>query len=209
MNAELTSVVRMRGSRWLFATAIFLGAFLLFLVEPIAAKQLVPVLGGSASVWVTCLVFFQTALLCAYLYAHWMARRPHWLIYFGLLIAGSATAVGWCLRSFIPGGGSNHPILAVFGVLASSIGLPFLALGTTSPLMQSWWARLHGTAIPYRLFALSNLASLLALACYPTLVEPHLTLRAQRIFSCCGFADFAVVTATLAWRARSAGASRL
>jgi hypothetical protein len=206
IDAEVTSEVRMTGSRWLFATAVFLGAFLLFLVEPIAAKQLVPVLGGSAAVWITCLVFFQAALLCAYLYAHWMAQRPRWLVYFGLLVAGFATAIGWCLRSLVFGGGSNHPVLAVFSVLAGTIGLPFLALGTTSPLMQVWWTRLHGTAIPYRLFALSNLASLLALACYPTLVEPHLTLRAQRIAWCCGFAAFAVVTGILAWRARSTDA---
>lgn len=194
----------MSGSRWLFATAVFLGAFLLFLVEPIAAKQLVPVLGGSAAVWVTCLVFFQTALLCAYLYAHWMARRPHWPLYFGLLMAGLATAIGWCLRRLVFDGGSNHPILAVFAVLTTTIGLPFLALGTTSPLMQVWWSRLHGSAVPYRLFALSNLASLLALASYPTILEPHLTLRAQRVAWCCGFAIFAVITGVLAWRARSA-----
>ena len=198
----------MTGSRWLFAAAVFLGAFLLFLVEPIAAKQLVPVLGGSATVWVTCLVFFQSALLCAYLYAHWMARRPRWPIYFGLLAAGLATAIGWCMRSLVLDGGSSRPILAVFAVLASTIGLPFLALGTTSPLMQVWWARLHGSAIPYKLFALSNLASLLALASYPTLVEPHLTLRAQRVAWCCGFAVFAAVTARLAWRARSTDLSR-
>ena len=197
----------MTGSRWLFATAVFLGAFLLFLVEPIAAKQLVPVLGGSAAVWITCLVFFQTSLLCAYLYAHWMARRPRWIIYFGLLVAGLATAIGWCVRSVVLSGGSSHPMLAVFAVLTNTIGIPFLALGTTSPLMQVWWARLLGSAIPYRLFALSNLASLMALASYPTLIEPHLTLRAQRVAWCCGFALFASVTGILAWRARSADAS--
>ena len=194
----------MTGSRWLFATAVFLGAFLLFMVEPIAAKQLVPVLGGSAAVWITCLVFFQTALLCAYLYAHWMARRPLWILYFGLLIVGLGTAIGWSMRNSVLGMRSNHPMLAVFAVLTATIGLPFLALGTTSPLMQVWWSRLHGSAIPYRLFALSNLASLLALACYPTLIEPHLTLHAQRVVWCCGFAVFALVTGTLAWRARSA-----
>ena len=78
VDAAVLSGVGVTHSRWLFAGAVFLGAFLLFLVEPIAAKQLVPVLGGSAAVWITCIVFFQTALLCAYLYAHWMARRPRW-----------------------------------------------------------------------------------------------------------------------------------
>jgi len=189
-------------SRWLFAAAVFLGAFLLFLVEPIAAKQLVPVLGGSAAVWITCLVFFQTALLCAYLYAHWMARRPRWIVYFTLLLAGFASAIGWCLHSFGTGSGSAHPILTVFVVLGATIGLPFLALGTTSPLMQVWWARLHGSAIPYRLFALSNFASLLALALYPTLIEPEFTLHAQRIAWCCGFAVFALLNGALALTVR-------
>src|SRR3569833_1697363 len=98
IDAEVASEVRMTGLRWLFAAAVFLGEFLLFMVEPIAAKQLVPVLGGSAAVWITCLVFFQTALLCAYLYAHWMARQPRWIVYFGLLLVGLATAISWCLR---------------------------------------------------------------------------------------------------------------
>lgn len=186
---------------------MFLGAFLLFLVEPIAAKQLVPVLGGSAAVWLTCLVFFQTALLCAYLYAHWMARRPRWVVYFFLLLVGFISAVGWCVRGLGAGGGSVHPTITVFVILGSTIGLPFLVLGTTSPLMQVWWARLHGSGIPYRLFALSNLASLLALALYPTLIEPHLTLEAQRVAWCCGFAVFALITGTLAWTARKTPAA--
>ena len=197
----------MSDSRWLFGSAVFLGAFLLFLVEPIAAKQLVPVLGGSAAVWITCLVFFQTALLCAYLYAHWMAQRPRWPLYFALLLIGFASTVGWCIRNAGAGGGSAHPILTVFLVLGSTIGLPFLVLGTTSPLMQVWWARLHGSSIPYRLFALSNLASLLALGLYPTLIEPRMTLEAQRIAWCCGFAVFAVITGALAWKARTATAN--
>lgn len=189
--------------RWLFGSAVFLGAFLLFLVEPIAAKQLLPALGGSAAVWITCIVFFQTALLCAYLYAHWMSSQPRWVLYLVLLLAGFASAVGWCVRSAGSGVGSGHPILTVFAVLSSTIGLPFLVLGTTSPLMQVWWARLHGSLIPYRLFALSNLASLLALGLYPTLIEPRLTLEAQRIAWCCGFAVFVVITGALAWKART------
>ena len=195
-----TSLTR---TRWLFAGAVFLGAFLLFLVEPIAAKQLVPVLGGSAAVWITCLAFFQTALLCAYLYAHWMARTPRWLISFALMALGLASAISWCLRGPGSGAGSAHPILTVFVVLTTTIGLPFLVLGTTSPLMQVWWARFQSSAIPYRLFALSNLASLLALALYPTLIEPHLTLHAQRIAWCGGFGIFALITTTLASTVRN------
>ena len=193
----------MTHSRWLFGCAVFLGAFLLFLVEPIAAKQLLPMLGGSAAVWITCLVFFQTALLAAYLYAHWMSSQPRWVLYFVLLMVGLASAVGWCVRSTGSSVGSAHPIVTVFAVLGSTIGLPFLVLGTTSPLMQVWWARLHGSAIPYRLFALSNLASLLALGLYPTLIEPRLTLQAQRITWCCGFAVFSLITCVLALKART------
>lgn len=207
VDAATVSQTRLTRTRWLFAGAVFLGAFQLFLVEPIAAKQLVPVLGGSAAVWITCLVFFQTALLCAYLYAHWMVRRPHWTVYFALLAIGFASAIGWCLRGLGTGGGSSHPILTVFAVLASTIGIPFLVLGTTSPLMQVWWARLQGSAIPYRLFALSNLASLLALAAYPTLIEPRLTLHAQRIAWCCGFAVFGIISGALAVMARNSAAS--
>jgi hypothetical protein len=203
----LIEVAEMR-LRWLFGSAVFLGAFLLFLVEPIAAKQLLPVLGGSAAVWITCLVFFQTALLCAYLYAHWMSGQPRWGLYFGLLTLGLASAVGWCFQFGATGAGAAHPIFTVFTVLTTSIGLPFLMLGMTSPLMQVWWARLRGEEIPYRLFALSNLASLLALAAYPTLMEPRLTLQVQRITWCCGFALFAVITGRLAWRARSAETKR-
>ena len=202
VDVPAISEARSTRSRFLFAGAVFLGAFLLFLVEPMAAKQIVPVLGGSAAVWITCLVFFQTALLCAYLYAHWMAHRPRWFVYFALLIAGFASALGWCVHNAGLGGGSAHPILTVFAVLGTTIGLPFLILGTTSPLMQVWWARLHSSPIPYRLFALSNLASLLALAVYPTLIEPHLTLQAQRIAWCCGFAVFALLSGTLALLAR-------
>jgi spermidine synthase len=198
----------MTGSRWLFGSAVFLGAFLLFLVEPIAAKQLLPVLGGSAAVWITCLVFFQTALLCAYSYAHWVSFRPRWNLYFALLFLGFASAVGWCMRIGSAGGGSAHPILTVFGVLGSTIGLPFLVLGTTSPLMQVWWARLHGSAIPYRLFALSNVASLMALGLYPTVIEPRLTLQAQRVAWSCGFAVFALISAVLAGKTRAAAQVR-
>ena len=148
------------------------------------------------------------ALLCAYLYAHWMARRSRWVVYFALLAAGLGSAIWWCVRSLGTGGGSTHPILTVFAVLGSTIGIPFLVLGATSPLMQLWWARLHGSGIPYRLFALSNLASLLALASYPTLIEPHLTLRAQRIAWCCGFGVFAIVCGTLARSTRTLSADQ-
>ena len=197
----------MSSLRLLFSCAVFLAAFLLFLVEPIAAKQLLPVLGGSASVWITCLVFFQTALLVGYLYAHWLARRPRALPHVALLVLALVAAVLWTVRPLPAVGEASHPIVTVFLALSLSIGLPFLVLAATSPLMQVWWSRAETSGIPYRLYALSNLASLLALAAYPSVIEPHLTLRAQRIAWCCGFAAFALITAWLMYRTRGAAAA--
>jgi SAM-dependent methyltransferase len=191
-------------SRLLFGLAVFLAAFLLFLVEPIAAKQLLPFLGGSAAVWLTCLVFFQTALLLAYLYAHWFTRRPHWSLHYVLLLAALALAAFWAFGGIDLSSGPAHPFLTILYALSLWIGLPFLALGSTSPLLQVWWSRMEGTGIPWRLFALSNLASLLALAAYPTIIEPRFTLHEQRAGWCCGFAAYTVLAALLARRARNA-----
>jgi hypothetical protein len=181
---------------------IFLSSFLLFLVEPIAAKELLPIFGGSAAVWITCLVFFQTALLCAYLYAHWLARHPRWQLHFGLLFLACIAAIAWALPTISPTDVSGHPIAAIFGALSLSIGMPFLVLGATSPLLQVWLSRLETSGIPYRLFALSNLASLLALGIYPVLIEPVFHLRTQRVAWCCGFAVFAILSGILTWKTR-------
>jgi hypothetical protein len=189
--------------RFLFGGAVFLGSFLLFLVEPIAAKQLLPVLGGSAAVWITCLVFFQTALLVAYLYAHWLAQRSHWALHFSMLALATASAIAWSMYTIDLSRASQHPVSSIFIALSLSIGLPFLMLGATSPLLQVWLARIETRGIPYLLFALSNLASLLALALYPTVVEPFFTLKTQRLAWACGFAGFAIVSAVLTWRTRS------
>jgi hypothetical protein len=190
-----------RPSRAIFGAAVFLGSFLLFLVEPMAAKQLLPALGGSAAVWITCLVFFQTALVVAYLYAHWLARRSHWNLHYVLLLLAAASAIVWSTQTVHLN--SARPIASIFAALGISIGLPFLMLGATSPLLQVWLARIETGAIPYRLFALSNLASLLALALYPTLIEPYFTLRAQRVVWCVGFAAFALLSAFLAFKTRA------
>ena len=190
--------------RLLFGCAVFLASFLLFVVEPIAAKQLLPFLGGSAAVWITCLVFFQTALLLAYLYAHWLTRRPLWGVHIAQLAAALGLAIFWAVGRLDLSRGPAHPVTTIFLALSAWIGVPFLALGATSPLLQVWWSRVEGTGIPYRLFALSNLASLLALAAYPTLIEPNLTLHAQRMAWCCGFAAFVLIAAMLTMRARTA-----
>jgi hypothetical protein len=194
----------MNRSRILFGTAVFLASFLLFLVEPMAAKQLLPALGGSAAVWITCLVFFQTALLVAYSYAHWLSRKPRWVLHFGLLIAALALAFYWTFGGLDLANGRSHPVATIFLALAVWIGLPFLALGTASPLLQVWWSQVEGQGVPYKLFALSNLASLLALAAYPTLIEPNFALRTQRIGWLCGFVLFAALSGAIALRTRIA-----
>jgi SAM-dependent methyltransferase len=195
-----------RSLRLLFGAVIFLSSFLLFLVEPIAARQLLPVFGGSAAVWVTCLVLFQTALLVAYLYAHWLALRPNWLVHTVLLLAAAGSALVWTWHTVVPA--TTHPVLDIFIALSINIGLPFLALGATSPLLQVWVARIETGGIPYRLYALSNLASLLALLAYPTIIEPYLTLKNQRLIWCCGFAVFAGLSAFVMQKTRAATVTR-
>jgi spermidine synthase len=194
----------------LYAVAIFLGSFLLFLVEPMAAKRLVPLLGGSAAVWTTCLVFFQIALLLGYLCAHWLATRlrprAQALAYTGLL-AICLLQAGLNLRPELHSS-TDHPIRSVFLLLTTLIGLPFLALSATNPLLQAWYARgngrgkageeASGAAPPYRLFALSNFGSLLALVIYPWLVEPRFSLHVQGLIWFAGFVVFAVACAGIA-----------
>src|SRR5271156_5950951 len=193
--------------RFLFASVVFLASFLLFLVEPMAGRQLLPALGGSAAVWITCLVFFQTALLFGYLYAHWLVRRPSFIVPRSLLLLAVVAAILWVLRSRLMENGAAHPILTVFSALSLSIGLPFLVLSSTSPLLQVWWARVEGGKIPYRLYALSNVGSLLALALYPSVIEPRFTLHAQRLAWCCGFAIFSILSTLLAVKTRSTTAA--
>jgi hypothetical protein len=181
----------MSSSRVLYGTTVFLGAFLLFLVEPMAAKQLLPSLGGSSAVWLTCLVFFQVTLLLGYLYARWLTRdgAPEWRRQFYLLSLVSAVVL-LAAQRFVPAvisQSSDHPVATIFSTLTVTIGLPFLLLGATSPLLQVWFLRSQGGSVPYRLFALSNAGSLLALVTYPFVVEPNLTLKLQRNLWSLGF----------------------
>jgi len=167
----------------LYATAIFLGAFLLFLVQPIIAKQILPWFGGSAAVWATCMVFFQMVLLVGYAYADFTTRRltPKrqailhvTLLVLSLLVLPITPDVAWKPQ------GEENPSWRILGLLTLTIGLPYFILSTTSPLLQAWFAR-RFHIVPYRLFALSNLASLLALLAYPVAVEPWVTTYIQSI----------------------------
>ncbi|QHN02057.1 hypothetical protein FTO74_00665 [Granulicella sp. WH15] len=191
-------------SRLLFGGAVFVASFLLFLGEPMAARQLLPVFGGSAAVWMTCLVFFQLVLLGGYLYAHLVTRgwTRHWqrALHLALLALAVASALGWAMGLAPLNPAVTHPVLRIFAALSLRIGLPFLMLGATSPLLQVWWTQVERSPIPYRLFALSNLASLLALLLYPSLIEPHMTLRFQRWAWAIGVVVYAAMSALLALR---------
>ena len=192
----------MSASRFLYGITVFLGAFLLFLVEPMAAKQLLPALGGGSAVWLTCLVFFQVVLLLGYLYAHWLTRNPvarwqRWL-YLASLAAAVILLAAQRVFPVTSGRASYHPVTAIFLGLSLTIGMQFLLLGSTSPLLQIWFLRTEGGSVPYRLFALSNAGSLLALIAYPTVVEPNLTLRLQRTLWSLVFVGYAVLCALLA-----------
>ncbi len=198
----------MSASRLLYGITVFLGAFLLFLVEPMAAKELLPTLGGSSAVWLTCLVFFQVMLLLGYLYAHWLTRddAPRWRRH--LYLASLAVAVVLLIvHRSMPATlsrDSTHPVSTIFVTLTLTIGLPFLLLGATSPLLQLWFLRTQGGSVPYRLFALSNAGSLLALIAYPIVVEPNLTLKVQRAVWSVGFVVYAVLCAVLARQTKPA-----
>lgn len=196
----------MSASRLLYGFTVFLGAFLLFLVEPMAAKQLLPTLGGSSAVWLTCLVFFQVVLLLGYLYAHWLTHSTtlSWwkTVYIASLIAAVILLYAQRALPSALNRGAEHPVTTIFVMLSLTIGLPFLLLGSTSPLLQVWLLRSEGGTIPYRLFALSNVGSLLALIAYPTLVEPHLTLKFQRTLWSLGFLLYAVLCTLLVRRVK-------
>ena len=188
----------------LYAATIFLSAFLLFLVQPIIAKQILPWFGGAASVWAVCLVFFQSVLLLGYAYADWTTRRISPRTQAKLHIA--LLAVSLLLLPIIPdvrwkpgGETGSAPTLAILGLLGVTIGLQYFMLSSTSPLLQSWYWRHFKTAAPYRLFALSNFASLLALLSYPVAIEPFLRLAVQSYSWSALYAGFAVLCALTAW----------
>jgi SAM-dependent methyltransferase len=192
----------------LYAITVFLSAFLLFQVQPLVAKIILPWFGGSAAVWTVCMLFFQVLLLLGYFYAHasirWQAPRRQRLIHWILLIAAVAVMPLAPSETWKPHGGDD-PTLRILGLLTATIGLPYLLLSTTGPLAQAWFAREHPGVSPYRLFALSNLGSMLALVSYPLVVEPFAPIRAQTWGWSIGFFVFALLCAALAWRAARAG----
>ncbi len=190
----------------IYACTVFLSAFLLFLVQPVIAKQILPWFGGSASVWTTCLVFFQALLLGGYAYSHWSARslRPgrQSRVHIALLVLSCLFLPIVASPDWKPLGGED-PGLRILLLLGATVGLPYLMLSTTGPLIQVWYAR-NLSRVPYRLFALSNLGSLIGLLAYPFAIEPWVTTRVQSIAWSIGYVGFTALCALSAWLSRHA-----
>jgi hypothetical protein len=196
-----------------YAAALGLSAALLFALEPMFAKMVLPKLGGSPSVWNICLVFYQAALLGGYLYAHltveWLGARRQAALHLAVLFLAwlslpVAVAAGWNPAA------SGHPALVLLALLTVAVGLPFFCVSATAPLLQAWFAASgHRSAKdPYYLYAASNLGSMLGLAAYPLLVEPRLTLLQQARWWAVGYGVLIALMAGCAawlWLGRGAG----
>jgi SAM-dependent methyltransferase len=169
------------------------------------AKLILPWFGGAAAVWSACLLFFQAVLLLGYLYADLVIKRFKPPVQF--LVHTSALVLSLLAVRVIPSPGlkpqgGEDPVVRILILLTVTIGLPYLLLSTTSPLLQAWYARTYQVAFPYRLFAVSNLGSLVALLSYPVLVEPFVAASDQARIWTFGFALFCVGCALVAWRSR-------
>ncbi len=193
-----------------YAGTIFLSAFLLFLVQPVVAKQILPWFGGSAAVWTTCMVFFQSILLAGYAYADFTSKlglRRQALLHAGLLLVSLALLPILPDTSWKPAG-EAEPIGRILLLLTATIGLPYFLLSSTTPLLQAWYWQRFRSAVPYRLFALSNFASMLALLGFPVLFEPALSLPQLGIGWSVLYGVFVVVCAITGYlSARGAPAS--
>jgi spermidine synthase len=192
-----------RSGRPLFALTIFLSAFLLFQLQPLMGKYILPWFGGAPAVWTTCLLFFQALLLAGYSYAHVLARRAgkrSEKAHLAVLAVSAAVLVVLALfwpSPITPGAGwkptgSETPVRDILLLLSAGVGLPYLLLASTGPLLQHWFARSFPGSSPYRLYAVSNLGSLLGLVSYPFVFEPLLTLRAQAWLWSGGYVVFAL-----------------
>ncbi len=190
----------------LYAVTIFLSAFLLFQVQPLIARMILPWFGGSAAVWTTCMLFFQIVLLLGYLYVWWgvknLTPRRHSYLHMGLLGLSLLVLPITPGPEWKPVGGAN-PSLGILLLLGACVGFPYFLLSTTSPLLQSWYSRTGKGALPYRLFALSNLGSMLALLSYPALVEPFLPSRQQGMLWSMAYAGFVALCGLTAWKSGS------
>jgi hypothetical protein len=199
----------------LFAITLFLSAALLFLIQPLFAKMVLPLLGGTPAVWNTCMVFFQAVLLAGYAYAHatsaWLGVRRQAVLHLGLLLLPFLVLPLGVAKGWDPTG-SGSPIFWLLGLLAVSMGLPFFMVSTNAPVLQRWFAASgHPTSQdPYFLYSASNLGSMVALVSYPLLLEPTSSLASHGILWTVGYTlltALVFVCAASLWRARRTKAS--
>jgi spermidine synthase len=191
----------------LAVATVFVSAFLLFLVQPMVSKHILPWFGGTAAVWAVCLSFFQVALLVGYAYAHalsrWCAPSRQWGVHGTLLLLAVLNLQVLAGPEWKPGiGGAADPSAAIVALLIASVGLPYTLLAATGPLVQSWMARSGAAAGVYRLFALGNLASLGGLLVYPFGIEPRWALQAQAAAWAFAFGVYAGLVTWTGWLTR-------
>ena len=188
----------------LFASTILLSAFLLFLVQPIIAKQILPWFGGTSAVWTTCLVFFQVVLLAGYTYSHlitrYLAPKQQARLHIALLVISLLFLPIVPSEALKPAAGADAALRIVL-LLAATIGLPYFLLSSTGPLLQKWVAPRLPEKSVYRLFALSNFGSLIGLLAFPFAIEPFSTSHVQSLVWSAAYAVFAVACALSAWKA--------
>ena len=194
----------------LLPVAIFLSAFLLFQVQPMIGRYLLPWFGGSPTVWTTCLLFFQVLLLAGYAYAHWLGSRANVRMQGSVHIA--LLAISLLFLPITPRvglwkpGSSADPSASILLVLTATVAGPYFLLSATGPLLQRWFHLNEPDRSPWRLYALSNLGSFAALISYPFLVEPFVRLHAQVLAWSAVYASFVVLCGWTAWRMRAANA---
>lgn len=191
---------------WLYTLTLTLSAYLLFSIEPLFAKMILPLLGGSPSVWNTAMVFFQVMLLAGYAFTHFTSRHVSWraqaAVQLGLMVIAGAIFLPVALPTEIHPGPA--PVAWQLGVMASVLGLPFFTLATLAPMLQRWFA-VSGheeSGNPYFLYAASNAGSMAALLLYPTVIEPMLTVSRQSSAWAGGYVALAALTAACAFAGR-------
>lgn len=193
---------------WLFSAAVFVSAFLLFQVQPLISKAILPWFGGTPGVWTTCMLFFQVVLFAGYAYAHLVSARLRVRLQAALHVV--LLAVALALLNILPTAdwkpsGEESPVLRIVLLLSATVGLPYFILSTTGPLLQRWYSLVFPDRSPYPLYALSNAGSLLALLSYPFLFEPLLAMSQQGRWWQWGFWAFAGLCAACVARLVTGG----
>lgn len=194
---------------WIFAGTILISAFLLFQVQPLISKYILPWFGGSPAVWTTAMLFFQLALLCGYAYAHLtsirLTPRRQTALHLGLLVIAAIGSFFISPSEAWKPSGNEEPTLRIVLLLSATVGLPYFVLSTTGPLIQAWFSRAFPGRSPYRLYSLSNVGSLAALLTYPFFFEPRFELHTQADLWTGGFVVFALLCGLAAIVVRGLG----